>query len=417
MIIEDVFESSTDPGTPTPNASLRSVSLLSPEPKTELDMTSDSDLSVINCYNIAKSEVSVTPKVVNGIVDNNASASESEIEVVKKDMPKARERPQYLKLNSSAPSRNLRSPLELTNLKKYKSETDLLSEDSFDAHPRILGRKRDNTLISRIYQDPLVRSFALSSREQLPVETLNYGNQLGYNSDDGLQSRTRRKLFSCDDNPLSSKVVGTTNEQFRRKRNYKSVTSPSSEEGISLQRQQIYSSSEDLLETEESERPSQKKDNTIVSRIYQDPNVRNFAMTNGERQALGRKSYSSEEDICSNKSSPKLSSTKSENSLNRILSRNEDTKIRASFLQTPDSDIDELAKKHIVHNILDQISRSRDTSPKRGPKDGCISDEKLNVSVKDLRKLFESNEGTGKVISSLTARSLSKQIREDLKLK
>nr|CAH7738565.1 unnamed protein product [Callosobruchus chinensis] len=405
MIIEDVFESSTDPGTPTPNASLRSVSLLSPEPKTELEMTSDSDLSVINCYNIAKSEVSVTPKVINGTIDN-ASASESEIEVVKKDMPKARERPKYLKLNSSAASRNLRSPMETTNLKRYKSETDLLSEESFDSPPRILGRKKDNTLISRIYQDPLVRSFALSSREQLPVETLNYsrynGNQLGYNSDDGFPSRTRRKLFSCDDNLLSSNVVGTTNEQFGRPRSYKSVTSPSSEEGISLQRQQIYSSSEDLLETEEN------------------PNVRNFAMTNGERQAFGRKSYSSEEDISSNKSSPgtlRLSSTKSENSLNRILSRNEDTKIRASFLPTPDSDIDELAKKQIVHNILDQISRSRDASRERGPKDGGIADEKINVSVKDLRKLFESNEGTGKVISSLTARSLSKQIREDLKFK
>nr|CAH7715875.1 unnamed protein product [Callosobruchus chinensis] len=143
-------------------------------------------------------------------------------------------------------------------------------------------------------------------------------------------------------------------------------------------------------------------------------------MTNGERQAFGRKSYSSEEDISSNKSSPgtlRFSSTKSENALNRILSRNEDTKIRASFLPTPDSDIDELAKKQIVHNILDQISRSRDASRERGPKDGGMADEKINVSVKDLRKLFESNEGTGKVISSLTARSLSKQIREDLKFK
>ncbi|CAH1994575.1 unnamed protein product [Acanthoscelides obtectus] len=322
------------------------------------------------------------------------------------------ERPKYLKLNSAAPSRSLKSPLEITSLRRHKSETDLLSEDSFNNPPRILGRKKDNTLISKIYQDPHVRKFALSSRDHLPVETVNYGrydgNQLCYNSDDGFP---RRKLLSYDDDLLSSNVV-RKNEQFRGLRRVQQNL----EKG---QRQHIYSSSEDLLGNDECEKTSPRKDNTIVSKIYQDPNVRSFALTNKERESLRKKSYSSEEDVFSNKSSPgspKLSSTRSESCLNDTITKNE-IEIKTRFVHTPDPDIDELSKKQIVHNILDRMSRSRDVSQERGRKDGYITDEEINVSVKDLRKLFESNEITGKVISSLTARSLSKQIREDLKQK
>lgn len=133
------------------------------------ELTSDSDVSYVNCYDVTNSQVYKKTKngekEADGTGSNLNGTDEERIEIVKREVPVLKER-KYIKAHPI-----YSSPLKASNqtvLRRHKSETDLL-EDSFDAPPKVLARKKDNTLISRIYSQPHVRQFALSSRNQVNV--------------------------------------------------------------------------------------------------------------------------------------------------------------------------------------------------------------------------------------------------------
>ncbi|XP_018574031.1 uncharacterized protein LOC108913044 isoform X2 [Anoplophora glabripennis] len=537
-----VFISQEEEAPISPEIKYQTPSVIEVAELASSELTSDSDLSYVNFYDVENSQIykrtknseQVTliearilpeepvidmPSVeteksdMNGNLasekDKHPSAdsaeasgqerpSTNERKIISKG--KIEDRPNFVKATPTVRQRTLPQKDNSQILKRFKSETDLL-DDSFDKPPTVISRKKDNTLISKIYLDPNVRNFALSNRNQLPVQDVEISkpplrNQLSldatvlahamnnnvkqpsYNSDDGLSSNyIRKKSYYSSEEDLSSNhsAVNESNSAFKgfqnpNVRSYRLHSRPSvsSEDGLlsdsslSLEkprpkstRSLIYSSSEDLLSIDEPEKLPKRRDNTLISKIYQDPNVRNFALTNREYIPVSEDTIpksprylsSSNEDLLSDHSvhqfrdvektlvkshEPNGTSITSGMSLDslKIEEIPATPKIKQSAreeityerkMATPDPDINELAKKKIVHNILGQFTKSQPnlvgTSRLEIPKERKMStdSEEISISVKDLKKRFENNDAKSTVVSSLTARSLSKQMRETLR--
>ncbi|KAJ8913546.1 hypothetical protein NQ315_017097 [Exocentrus adspersus] len=485
------------------------------------ELTSDSDLSYINFYDVENSQIykkSTNSEQVTLIEakllpeeplieiqeksDMNGNlASEKDKHPSEADAPvpserkilskgKVEDKPNFVKATPTVRQRTLTGkPDNARALKRAKSETDLL-DDSFDKRPTVLGKKKDNTLISKIYLDPTVRNFALHNRNQLPVKdvetskpplrnqhsidanvfalaTSNEPKKNVYNSDDGITlNHNRKKSYYSSEEDLSLHETAPSFRGFHnshvRSSRLSSRPSVSSEDGLlsdssttlekpckaKSTRSFIYSSSEDLLSIDETEKVHKKKDNTLISKIYQDPNVRNFALTNREYMPVPEEEippltpktpkpfHSSHEDLLLSDHSinqfadvektvresngASISSSISMDSLRieETPKHGREEPVYERKMTTPDPDIDELARKKIVHNILGQFqpnqSKVQIVSRPRERKISTDSEE-VSISVKDLKKRFENNDAKNKVVSSLTARSLSRQMRETLK--
>ncbi|XP_057670595.1 uncharacterized protein LOC130902455 isoform X1 [Diorhabda carinulata] len=402
---------------------------ISPPETTEMtSLTSDSDLSYVNIYNVENSEISK----VNGLGEEKVEKSSGK----------------FVK----ATNNNNKRFGNQTNLKRHKSETDLL-DDNFYIPPKVLAKKKDNTLISKIYLDPQVRSFALSNRQHLPVNNLvpTFRTQLSnpeyiidykaYHSDDGISTNRNKKytVYSSEEDLLSSSSIEMKNgtmihtakmslsSEDDRYSERSSIYSPD-------QRKQIYSSSDDLLSIDEMD-SHKKRDNTIISKIYQQPAVRKYALEkrkHAQQQSnLQEKIVDVEDNVFTDVSRmPKTTSTKDvdemEIKLNEINIKENgndcnqngwDDKEKSPLKNEEENDpgVEEVAKRKIVHNILGKISASQTNLGKSENKEEIHTEEDITISVKDLRKKFEKLDGKNKIVSSLTARSLSKQMRENLK--
>lgn len=434
------------------------------------EYTSESDNSYINHYDVEKSEITKKAKgevfnkepseTINPIIstEHHNGTDEDRIEIITKDTPVPKQRPRYIKLQSTHSSTVLKTS-NPTNIRRHKSESDLL-DDSFDAPPRVLSRKKDNTLISKIYSQPHVRNFALSSRKQIPVDdaptspspilmtqrslneaTIRYNGKTPlYYSDDGmsLPQNGKKSLYSSEEDLLesTSSKDGSLQINGRRYETKSKTISISSEDDVfsehssiaghsvkrSNSKTHLYSSSEDLLSIEEHERPHKKKDNTLIEKIYQDKNVRDFALSNRDYITLSEEYLSSkkktEDDVpdsihyisaSEQAIIPQTPIILNEDTVKKITKPEETIVISSSVHHqeeyernlTPDPEINELAKKKIVHNILEQYSVHKPEvvqtiKIKREPKEinnNHEADEEIaTTSVKELRKKFENSD-------------------------
>lgn len=129
------------------------------------ELTSDSDLSYINCYNVENAQISRIVK--------EDKEKDIEKEKVKEDHDEnanvinETKTNTFIKNNSINSSRKF-EPTPINKLNRSQSETDLISD--YDLPVTIIAKKRDNTLISKIYKQANVRSFALSNRDYIPVD-------------------------------------------------------------------------------------------------------------------------------------------------------------------------------------------------------------------------------------------------------
>ncbi|XP_072402634.1 uncharacterized protein [Diabrotica undecimpunctata] len=380
-------------------------------------LTSDSDLSYVHVYDV-----------------ENAVISKKTRDQPIKSEPEKNNR--FVKGTTTTTRR-------FTNnqpLKRYKSETDLL-DDSFYSPPKVLGRKKDNTLISKIYLDPHVRSFVLSNREHLPENNKvpTFRTQLSspemvldhkaYHSDDGLSLRHTKRYFSSQEDLLSSNSIEVHNGTMTHtaKMSFSSEDEQFSEKSPVFStapvNRRIYSSSEDLLSADEID-SSKKKDNTLISKIYQQPHVRQYALTARpfipvKEEKRIEKSISSEDEVFIEiTKAPKVSSPKV---LPDLDTQFETMNIKEKEPATNEHDnendpgVEEIARKKIVHNFLQKYSTSSTNLKITDSREDITNEEDITISVKDLRKRFEKNQPKNNIVSSLTARSLSKQMKEELR--
>lgn len=412
------------------------------------EATSDSDASYVNYYDVEKSQV--YKKTINENIqkkDNEGNVSNPELE---------KKKPLYNKVNSVTPLRyNKNTTVEK---KRHKSESDLVSEDCFDAPPKVLSRKKDNTLISKIYSQPHVRNFALINRKQVPgddsslptspisptssiYENSRYNGKVALYNSEGEMSYNRKSAYSSTEDlvepaPKQQSFVRSTSafiiSNNQRKNSVSSEDDILSEHSpnVSLtakrnSKNHIYSSSDDLLSVEEQEIPQKRKDNTLIEKIYQNPQVRNYGLSSRDYIPVQvnsstpvtpvKKTYSSDDDFPEIKISPKkpeiLISVEAISPVRGQYGSNYDLHLASELdldtekpneevvmrnLSTPDPEIDELAKMKLVHNLIDKFGESRpEITPRKkvnstDKAEQNDSESEVHVSVKELRKKFEN---------------------------
>ncbi|XP_030765391.1 uncharacterized protein LOC115889511 isoform X2 [Sitophilus oryzae] len=475
------------------------------------EITSDSDLSYVNSYDVTHSQViketkdkslhipikpvpfGISYKTIadengnNATANNNVSLSNSHD--IKADISKPIAKPRNLAKNHA--------PLENgvgSTTPKYVSSTFIsqrstsiqanFNEDSFDTPPKHLHQKKDNTLISKIYKDPKVRLFRLRSREDLDNEDSPHHTRSSYHqnktntnqlsrernyesSDDGLYSEYdsgktgKMSFFSSEEDLLSidsegsvkhNHVISTINENVATHVGdgdeafwLKQTSSTPKSEST---RRFIYGSQEDLLSIDEAEHLPKRKDNTIITKIYKDPRVLNFALTtHGENmpnlevttpvtpRPKSMNLSSPDDDHFFSPATPTLKRTpvnkrrlyQSYDDLSsadislrsEMLSKHETDSLSDKMKESyngDDLEVDEIERKHLVRNALGKFSKSEANFNSSFVR-ATSQDEEIRVSVRDLRKKFENNDNQNhRVVSSLTARSLSKKVKETLKM-
>lgn len=386
--------------------------------------TSDSDLSYVNSYDVEHSQIVKKSKNENvqipikpqGLSYRSLDNDYEETPVARPRILGAQPKPNGVQIPIVAKPRVL--SLQSNSV-----------EESYNSPPKVLHQKKDNTLISRIYKDPRVRLFSLQSREDVPgSDTDHYTptfysprtneNKFTYNettsvylnnksmSDDGVTSEGesgktgKMSFFSSEEDLLSL----NSESSFRQVE----ITSASNGEvrvrAQSPRKPNIhrFSSHEDLLSIDEHTQVSsipRRKDNTLISKIYQDPNVRNFANKTNHKefvddyQRKNRKSPSSEEKHTRTVFAVELSSP--EISLEVVRSPT------PSSGKSENSEIDDLARKHVVSGVLHKLLGTEafedveDVVDGRAPFSRSTSVDDLSsirVSVRDLRMKFESSE-------------------------
>ncbi|XP_076254985.1 uncharacterized protein LOC143192981 isoform X3 [Rhynchophorus ferrugineus] len=479
------------------------------------EMTSDSDLSYVNSYDVEHSQViketkngslhipiksapvGLSYKSYSNEINNNKEADNYVVithtteERMQPPKPIARAR-SFKNISKTEDDIDKQSSSHVISEKKMvrqTSETNLL-DDSFDAPPKILSQKRDNTIISKIYKDPKVRLFAMKSRDDSVGEPIRYQTQRSLelidsshkndsyhhtrdrayqSSEGGLSSEYesgktgKMSFFSSDEDLLSdysdvslvnNNVVSNVNESARvdgqmehEKYYYIKQSAQSTPKPVST-RKFIYSSQENLLAIDENNSRydatlPKKKDNTLITKIYSDPRVLDFALkTHGDNMPMEaitptptpKPNFSSTDDtyFFPQNIQPKTSNTqklyKSYDDLSSdnisfessIQKETQLSKVQDGY-NSEDIDIDEISKKRLVRNALGRFSKSevhlKTSMERRQTEESMTQEDEIRVSVRDLRKKFENNDKRShQVVSSLTARSLSKKVKDILKL-
>ncbi|XP_074031203.1 uncharacterized protein isoform X2 [Leptinotarsa decemlineata] len=431
------------------------------EPSIEEYTTSDSDY--INCYEVETSQVYKKSREKSDENGNHSQEEDKQSKIEQERQPtQPREKPRFLKLNAPVTSSGRTKKSDPRVLKRTQSESDLLNE-SFYTPPRVLEKRKDNTLISKIYQDPRVQSFALSSRNKIPVvadsrtfrkqtsvpdivlQDRNNDQNTMYNSDEGamMKETTNHAFYSSEEDFLVPKANEVPKAKIHRLNSsafsYSSEDLPSEPSSANLERSKMskpyaFSSFEDLLSSEEYEQPlPKKKDNTLISKIYQQQHVRNYALSNRDyipdsgpfKETASFENNLSDDNNRAKQLNKKITVMEQNAAPEKIhleplsivksLDSSEEFKHDRN-ITTSDQEISEIAKKKIVHNFLDQIASGQ---PKPNPSRRNIiedfpetaEDEEKILSVKELRRKFEKDQGKSKVVSSLTARNLSKQMK------
>ncbi|KAL1497122.1 hypothetical protein ABEB36_008132 [Hypothenemus hampei] len=384
----------------------------SPLSSSEIVATSDSDASFVNSYDVQHAQVIKKTKnedVYNIPIKPQTNGSYKETPVA---------RPRILNIQN-------------------KSE---------EIHGKSNRQKKDNTLISRIYKDPKVRLFAMNSREEILANdeqhhtftsqksmekqqgtngtSLYLNKDRSYSSDDGITSEYesgktgKMSFFSSEEDLLSlnsetsfhqPEVVAARNDDI--KINY--IRPRSSTPLTPKNKNHFFNSQEDLLSIDETSSLPRRKDNTLISKIYQDPHVRHFAMKT-HRDLVLEYDYPKSPKPSQVQDSQNHYSNVKENNVTSSTSPEISLKDLSDEKESKEREIDEVANKHVVSDTLEKLINNKKSPFYRSTSLEEI--DNIRVSVWDLRKKFENTDASNKpVISSLTARSLSKQVKNILK--
>lgn len=429
-------------------------------------VTSDSDLSFVNFYDVEHSQIvrksknedihipiKATPLGVsyrpiedgneadhpvegmeNGYGDDHVARSRALFEENKAD------KESFVKAPPPVRARNFGQ--ERVSLRRHLSESSLL-DGSYDNPPAVIHPKRDNTLISKIYKDPKVRLFALNSREEIhsmeeihqsafnshrsaetkenhsETSSMNLSKEILHSSDDGLTSEYesgktgRLSFFSSEEDLLSltsesSHVVDTRNPTVVSGDQHHYMTSPPATPST---KKFIYGSQEDLLSLEEVTCIRPRKDNTLISKIYQDPKVRNFALKthkNSLPHSLTSKPKQKESidhafsvetrgRSFNHTSRAAINSSSSAEISLEMYSEQQNGDLRQAGNgehEAEDLDVEEIAKRHVVRQALGKFEKSEVELRQvqlqgNSSVDGADS---VRVSVRELKNKFESND-------------------------
>ncbi|XP_045470819.1 uncharacterized protein LOC123678075 isoform X2 [Harmonia axyridis] len=327
------------------------------------EITSDSDVSLVNCYDVTQSvvyrklsadnneEVQTAEKYF-GFESLEASSNFEEPISLDQEPPRPIARPRKL-LNSSPSNDSKMQSVAMENDSKLMKST----EDSFDTVPYVINKRSDNTLIKRIYSDPSVRSFALSNRNKLPI-------------------------------PVEDTIVKKVTPPL--------LASPERETTKFTTKKEVKKPAEVSHQNEEITLPATKTD------------IKEHVKKYGDIDSFSARANSS---ITINK--PDVE----EKEINEL----KEQKLVSNWLKEFSKSFVNLSK--ISDESLDQsfvggINRKRRVSIEM---DNWDKDQELerSTSVKDLRKKFEQYDAKAKsekaILYSLTGRSISKQFKERLR--
>ncbi|XP_050306519.1 uncharacterized protein LOC126743472 isoform X2 [Anthonomus grandis grandis] len=395
------------------------------------EITSDSDLSFVNFYDVEHSQVIQKTKNEDVVIPIKAPAlykSISEPDYIKKDehddiaLPVAKprimgvqtkqENGHFIKNTVTSKQRNIEPPL-----KRNLSQSSLI-EDSFDAPPKVLHQKKDNTIISKIYKDPKVRLYAMNSREELlgsdsDYNKIVYRNQKSYDAKEQFLAKARSEHESSDNSEYESGKTGkmsffSSEEDLLSLNSESNIKTPQA----TTPKKFIYSSNEDLLSLSGDEL------NSISQRkAYQVANMKNFALQTEYKNEVSthevfihrpqrkendheqlqiknntanlKKLFSSYEDLSSADISLEHhpNTTQSHTIEPRPLSQQSFSTLDESVSE----DLEEVARRHVVKQTLGKFSKSEfSLTESRFQRGSLIEDnDNIRVSVRDLRKKFE----------------------------
>ncbi|CAH0557348.1 unnamed protein product [Brassicogethes aeneus] len=305
------------------------------------EMTSDSDVS-FNMYDVATAQV-YRKKFKEPEVDEDVDRTSNGD--VKRKINKYNDKSKF------------------GSLARWVS-TPNISNGSFDTPPTVVRRKKDNTLISKIYMDPNVRKEALTKREYIPDEA------------DRIDTPTFRTQSSLDS--TSSPILSSSLTPERKK--------------------SIISSTPSTAERKKS----------VQSLGFKVEENNNFEIQEVQTEML----YSSGDSEDFNKVLERFNSQESINSVDRK--------------KEIDPILDEINHKHLVAERLGKFSKSMPDVGNEKPipqmnlsreiNNNIIEEEELKISVKDLRKRFErDDEPKNFIANSLTARTLGRGTINNLK--
>ncbi|XP_074031207.1 uncharacterized protein isoform X5 [Leptinotarsa decemlineata] len=307
--------------------------------------------------------------------------------------------------------------------------------------------KRSNSAVSSLFGPDYYAKLASSptGEKKKSQKDRNNDQNTMYNSDEGamMKETTNHAFYSSEEDFLVPKANEVPKAKIHRLNSsafsYSSEDLPSEPSSANLERSKMskpyaFSSFEDLLSSEEYEQPlPKKKDNTLISKIYQQQHVRNYALSNRDyipdsgpfKETASFENNLSDDNNRAKQLNKKITVMEQNAAPEKIhleplsivksLDSSEEFKHDRN-ITTSDQEISEIAKKKIVHNFLDQIASGQ---PKPNPSRRNIiedfpetaEDEEKILSVKELRRKFEKDQGKSKVVSSLTARNLSKQMK------
>ncbi|XP_044750176.1 uncharacterized protein LOC123310669 isoform X2 [Coccinella septempunctata] len=140
------------------------------------EITSDSEASLVNCYDVTQSvvykklskddnEEIQTAEQFFGFESLDACSNHEEVDCVEELSVKPVAKPRR-NVNSIPNTEIKMQTFEEGAEEKQRCKE---SDDGFDAVPYVINKRSDNTLIRKIYSDPSVRSFALNNRNKLPI--------------------------------------------------------------------------------------------------------------------------------------------------------------------------------------------------------------------------------------------------------
>ncbi|XP_066246028.1 uncharacterized protein [Euwallacea similis] len=404
---------------------------------TEAKTTSDSDLSYVNSYDVEHSQVVKTSK--SG--DVHIPIKATPLGLSYKSLSNRNDEEEVFETPVTSPKIMITQPRNYSSIHmpRQGSQSNLIPDQ-----PKVLHQRKDNTLISKIYKDPKVRLFSLQSRDESSESIEEHISPTYYrekhlnkghkgSSDDGLTSEAesgktgKMSFFSSEEDLLSLQsdssfrpieVVSARNGDVKVNGINRS---PSPLTPKAQYSRRMYSSHEDLLSIDENQSVTSippRKDNTIISKIYQDPNVRNFAFkTHGHFVPVESGYYHS---VPKHYAPKRYVDSSAEISL-ETCRQNSTTpnSLHSDHLENGSecSEIAEMANKHAVNEVLEKWHEEEHSRNNSFQRTTSMDDlDSIRVSVRDLRKKFESPDASSKpVVSSLTARSLSTQVREILK--
>jgi hypothetical protein len=437
-------------------------------PTNQLEITSDSDLSLVNFYDVENSKIyfqssdndqpefriTLNKKAPNMFNGDNVKWQSPVVRVNEKEpifySPEESQQPvktEPLKAHERGVSRdddeeknenktNVQNIVITTKKSKqvehetkiYRPTIDGRKESEINnngvstakrADPLISTKKWDNTLIKKIYSNPVVRSFALTNREQIPYETEPQVTKVPLTPVTPVKEFTPPKYeYSTGYATTPVREFAPPKYEYSAKTPVKEEAPPKFEHGTGYAKTPVREFAPPKYEYSTAKQDASPKHEYNSSYIMRPAEK---LVDSQEERGEPVKEELDKRDMFGE---------------NRTFSLEFSENGSSKEPESDDFDVNELRERKLVASRLGQFSKSFPNLMKikpaetqhRKPDEGAKEESEANsgdaspvtfVSVRDLKKLFERRDAAryekDKPVHSLTARSISKQMKETLK--